>query len=104
MKKREYKIILRELRNELAISKENYRLAKLEVDDRPRLLDELRAERDIWRNKYQELLNTPEHKADVESAFNRGIDFSTAKFRAWFLDTANKLNDVVRSSDNTKEQ
>jgi len=36
-----------------------------------------------WREAYETLLHTPEYKADVESAFQRGVAHTNAQFRAW---------------------
>lgn len=44
-----------------------------------------------WREKYELLLHTPEYKADTEAAFNRGVDATKTKFRAWLIEAAGTI-------------
>lgn len=48
-------------------------------------------ESEQWRDKYETVVNTPELKADIEAAFNRGHYAARQKMAAWFIDTGTNM-------------
>ena len=54
-------------------------------------VNNVKKDRDEWRKKYELLLHTPEYKADTEAAFNRGVDATRMKFKAWLLQGAQDI-------------
>lgn len=71
----------------------------LEIESNKYLIDKLTAERDSWRTKYELLYHTPEVKADIEEAYQRGSSDTMAKFRAWFLTTAQNVGKIIQDSN-----
>lgn len=72
----------------------NDKIADLELNNA-----KLVEERDKWRIKAELLYHTPEVKVDTEAAYKRGAADTTAKFRAWFLTTAQNIGEVIKDSN-----
>ena len=56
-------------------------------------------DRDGWRRSYELAKLTPEAKVDTESAFRRGTDYATNRFRAWLINATSTIDEIVMDSD-----
>ena len=45
----------------------------------------------VWRKKYEDLLLTPEIKADTEAAFSRGVHHAKAQMQSYFIASLSEM-------------